>query len=360
MAKKIITFIPGDGIGPEIIDEVIRVLESAGAEIKWDVQCAGEESERLYDSDVNDELLKSIAVNKVALKGPIGTQKGSGHRSTNVFLREHFATYAGVRPVMSFSGLSGNVVHSDVDLVVIRENLGGLYSGIEFARGERETAWFRLDVKRWTGREIPNDSAIAVRPISFKQTKDIVHFAFRYAKDNERKRVTVVHKANILKVTDGLFLDTAREVALEYPEIDLDDMIVDNCAMQLAKNPGQFDVLVCPNLYGDIISDLSLGLIGGLGLGGGANIGKKVAIFEAVHGTAPDISGQNRANPIAMLLSACMLLRYIGQREVGDTIEKAVREVVKEGKHLTADIAKARTRPVGTKEFANAVIEKLK
>ncbi len=311
-----ITLIPGDGIGPEVCNVVKKVIKEAGLSINWEQVNAGARVMEESGTPLPDKVIKSIQKNKIALKGPITTPVGSGFRSVNVAMRKKLDLYVNLRPVRSFAGY--NTDFKNIDLLIFRENTEGLYSGIEHMVGR--------------------DAAESIKVITRKATKRIVMAAFEYARREKRKRVTVVHKANIMKMSDGLFLETARDIAENYPDITFDDRIIDNMCMQLVQYPEDYDVLVMPNFYGDIISDLCSGLIGGLGLTAGANIGDKIAIFEAVHGSAPDIAGKNLANPIALLLSAVLMLRHINEPEVADKIELAVHKTLAEGSTLTVDL----------------------
>ncbi|HBT51095.1 MAG TPA: NAD-dependent isocitrate dehydrogenase [Petrotoga sp.] len=310
-----VTLIPGDGIGPEITSVVVEIFEHLKAPISWEVVDAGEKVIEKYGTPLPNYVIDSIKRNKVALKGPITTPIGKGFRSVNVTLREKLNLYANLRPIKSLAGL--NTKYNNVDLVVVRENTEGLYKGIEF----------KID-----------NAACAVRVITKNASEKIAQFAFKYAKENNRNKVTAVHKANILKITDGLFLECTRKVASEFPDIEYEEKIVDNMSMQLVLNPEKYDVIVAPNLYGDILSDLAAGLIGGLGLAPGANIGEDVAIFEAVHGSAPDIANKGIANPIALLRSSIMLLDYLKLNELAKKLEDAISSTVKDINSLTPDL----------------------
>ncbi len=310
-----VTLIPGDGIGPEITSVVVEIFEHMNVPISWDLVEAGEKVIEKYGTPLPDYVIDSIKKNKVALKGPITTPIGKGFRSVNVTLRERLNLYANLRPIKSLEGL--NSKYNNVDLVVVRENTEGLYKGIEY----------KID-----------DTACAVRVITKNASENIAYFVFKYAKENKRKKVTAVHKANILKITDGLFLESIRKVASEYPEIEYEEKIVDNMSMQLVLNPEKYDVIVAPNLYGDILSDLAAGLIGGLGLAPAANIGEDAAIFEAVHGSAPDIANKGIANPIALLSSSIMLLDYLKLNELAKKLENAISATVKDIEVLTPDL----------------------
>ena len=328
-----VTLIPGDGIGPEITNAVTTILEKAGAQIEWDVQTAGTDVIEAEGSPLPDRVIESIKKNKVALKAPVTTPIGKGFRSVNVALRKSLDLYSNLRPCKNIEGIKTR--YDNVDLVIVRENTEDLYAGIE--------------------RQVDEDTAESIKIITRKASIRIAEFAFDYAVKNNRKLVTVVTKANICKLSDGLFLNCAREVAQKYPQIQFKEILVDNLCMQLVQNPEQFDVLVLPNLYGDIVSDLCAGLVGGLGVAQGANIGLNAAVFEPVHGSAPDIKGQNKANPTALLLSAIEMLKYIEQRDIAEKIEKALFKTIKEGTSLTYDLGGTST----TTEFTNAIIKNL-
>ena len=328
-----VTLIPGDGIGPEITESVVEILKAAGAEIEWEIQTAGADVAEVEGSPLPDRVIASIKKNKVALKAPVTTPIGKGFRSVNVALRKSLDLYSNLRPCKNIDGVKTRF--DNVDLVIVRENTEDLYAGIE--------------------RQIDADSAESIKIITRKASTRIVEFAFDYAVKNNRKLVTAVSKANICKLSDGLFLECAREVAKKYPQIEYKEILVDNLCMQLVQKPEQFDVLVLPNLYGDIVSDLCAGLIGGLGVAQGANIGLEAAVFEPVHGSAPDIKGQNKANPTALLLSAIEMLKYIEQRTVAEKVEKALFKTLKEQKVVTADLNGTAT----TKEFTAEIIKNL-
>jgi len=351
-----VTFIPGDGIGPEVAEATRRVLEATGVKFQWDTVIIGSQAQDKFGTPLPDQALQSIKKNKVALKGPVTTPIGSGFRSVNVALRQTLDLYACLRPYKVYPGV--RTPFRDVDIVVVRENTEDLYAGVEFARGDSETTQLLDLVQHSTGKEIRKDSAVSLKVISQAASRRIVKFAFEYARRNGRKRVTAVHKANILKFSDGLFLETAREVAKEYNDIEFGDMLVDAACMELVRKPRMFDVLVLPNLYGDIISDLCAGLVGGMGLAPGANIGDEVAIFEPTHGSAPKYAGQNKVNPMAMMLSGVMMLRHMEEKDAADKLESAIAEVIAEGKSLTYDLRP--DNPVGTSQVADAVIMKLR
>jgi len=354
-----ITLIPGDGIGPEVIEAAKRVLEATGVIFRWDLAHAGGSAQDTFGTPLPDSVLESIRKNKVALKGPITTPVGSGFRSVNVALRRGLDLYACVRPCKSYPGVLSPF--KDVDIVVIRENTEDLYSGIEFERGTPEALELLKLVSETKGDVAGEDSGISLKIISETGSRRIVRFAFDYARANQRKKVTAVHKANIMKFSDGLFLAVAREVARDYNDIEFDDVIVDNLCMQLVRHPLRFDVLVLPNLYGDIISDLCAGLVGGLGVAPGANVGDNIAVFEPTHGSAPKYTGQNKVNPVSAMLSGVMMLRHLRETEAADRLEKAVAEVIAEGKSVTYDLKPdvADSQAAGTSQVADAVIEKL-
>ncbi|MFH1578238.1 MAG: isocitrate/isopropylmalate dehydrogenase family protein [Candidatus Omnitrophota bacterium] len=355
-----VTLIPGDGIGPEVSLAAKKCIEATGVEIKWEEVIAGQDAVEIYGQLLPDATLASIARNKVAIKGPIITPVGEGFRSVNVAIRQSLNLYACVRPAISYPGLK--CAAKDIDLVIIRENTEDLYSGIEFEIAKLETKKLIEMVKQATGKEILPDSAISLKPISATASERIVRFAFEYALKNKRKKVTAVHKANIMKFSDGLFLNVARGISKEYAgRIIFEDRIVDNMAMQLVQKPQNYDVLVLPNLYGDIISDLAAGLVGGLGVAPGANIGNGIAVFEAVHGAAPKYKGKNKVNPAAMILSGCMMLRYLGEEAAAKKLEAALIQIIAEGKYVTYDLKPDRNDPtaVGTQEMAEAIIQQM-
>lgn len=356
-----ITLIPGDGIGPEVAEAAKRCIEATGVDIQWEEVIAGERALKEGKDILPQKVLDSIKKNKVALKGPITTPIATGFRSVNVAIRQALDLYACVRPAKSYAGVKSN--YKDIDLLVVRENSEDLYAGIEFEEGKRETKDIIKEIEKHTKKTIRKDSGISIKPISIYASERIVRFAFEYALKLGRKKVTVVTKANIMKFTDGLFLKTAREVAQRYDgKIAFEEALVDNMAMQLVQKPHNYDVLVLPNLYGDIISDLCAGLVGGLGVAPGANIGEEIAVFEAVHGSAPKYAGKNRVNPTAMILSGVLLLRHINEEKAADKLEAAVKQVLAEGKFVTYDLKPHRDDPtaVGTKEMADAIIAKIK
>jgi isocitrate dehydrogenase (NAD+) len=332
--KHTITLIPGDGIGPEIVAATVRVIEATGVDIQWETQILGAQALEKYGNTLPDESIEAMRRNKVSLKGPITTPIGKGFTSVNVGLRKALDLYANVRPVKALPNVKAR--YPELDLVIVRENTEDLYAGLEHV--------------------VVPGVVESIKIITEKASTRIAQYAFEYARDNGRKKVTAVHKANIMKLSDGLFLDCFYKVAKEFTDIQAEDKIIDNCCMQLVMRPEQFDVLVLENLYGDIVSDLCAGLIGGLGLAPGANIGELGAVFEAVHGSAPDIAGQGIANPTALMLSAIQMLRYIDERDAADRFEKALLGVFEEGKAITKDLGgNARTN-----EFARAIEEKIK
>ncbi len=355
-----ITLIPGDGIGPEISDAMRKVVEATGVKINWEIQDAGEEVYLKEGNPLPDRVLESIKKNKIAIKGPITTPVGTGFRSVNVTLRQALDLYACVRPCKSFKG--AKTKYENIDLVIVRENTEDLYAGIEFKKGESDTLELIDFIESKAGKKIRKDSGISIKPISVFGTERIVRFAFEYARKNGRKKVTAVHKANIMKFSDGLFLEVARDVATRYPDIEFEDKIVDNMCMQLVQKPELYDVLVLPNLYGDIISDLAAGLIGGLGLAPGANIGDEYAVFEPTHGSAPKYKGLNKVNPFAIILSAVMMLRHLGEFDAAAKIENAIAQIIEEGKFVTYDMKSSddSNPPVGTQEVAEALAKEIK
>ena len=355
-----ITLIPGDGTGPEITQATVKVVEATGVDIEWDEQNAGADIYEEEGTVLPDRVLASLKENKVGIKGPITTPVGTGFRSVNVALRKHFDLYACIRPCKSYVGVRSK--YEDIDLIVVRENTEDLYAGIEFQYGEPRTADLIGYITGISDSKIRPDSGISIKPISVSGSERIIRAAFDYAVKNGRKKVTGVHKANIMKYTDGLFLDVFRNVAKDYPDIEAEDRIVDNMCMQLVQKPELYDVMVLPNLYGDIVSDLAAGLVGGLGVAPGGNIGDDMALFEPTHGSAPKYKGQDKVNPTAMMLSAVMMLRYIGEVKRGDILEKAIADNIAEGKEVTYDLKQDRNDPtaVGTDRFADAIVEKIK
>jgi isocitrate dehydrogenase (NAD+) len=355
-----VTLVPGDGTGPEITEATCRVLEATGVQFEWDVRLAGAETLEKYGTVLPDDVIESIKRTRVGLKGPITTPSGKGQRSANVTLRKKLDLYANLRPAKTYRGLRSR--YENIDLVIVRENTEDLYAGIEFQRGTAEQEELLELIERVSGNRFDRDAAMSIKYISVAATRRIVKFAFNYARMNCRRKVTAVHKANIMRVSDGLFLATAHEVAKEYPDIQYEDRIVDNMCMQLVQKPELYDVLVLPNLYGDIISDLSAGLIGGLGVAPGANIGDDCAVFEPVHGSAPKYAGLNKVNPMAMMFSGVMMLRHLGEREAAARLEQALTQVIAEGKFVTYDLKPRPDDPtaVGTSDVADAIIARLK
>jgi len=358
MAHRV-TLIPGDGTGPELTEATRRVLEATGVEIEWEVQHAGVEVMESAGTPLPDETLASIKRNRVALKGPITTPIGTGFRSVNVALRHELGLYACVRPCKSYPGVRSR--YTEVDLVLVRENTEDLYAGIEYESGSEDARAVIATLNRLQKRQIRASSGISIKPISPEASERIIRFAFDFARTHGRRRVSCVTKANIMKFTDGLFLSVFREVAHGYPDIEPWENLVDAVCMGLVQRPEEFDVLVLPNLYGDIVSDLTAGLVGGLGVAPGANIGHEAAVFEATHGSAPKYKGLNKVNPTAMILSGKLMLEYLGERDAARRLEAAVAAVIAEGKHVTYDMKPDRNDPtaVGTAEYADAIIETL-
>ena len=360
MAHKV-TLIPGDGIGPEVSDAARRCIDATGIKFEWEEALAGEIALKEQGSLLPDSTLESIRRNKVALKGPITTPIGTGFRSVNVAIRHALDLYACVRPAKTYAGVKS--LYKDIDLLIVRENSEDLYAGIEFEEGKPETKDLIKRIEEYSKKKIRPDSGISIKPISITATARIVKLAFEYALKFNRKKVTVVTKANIMKFTDGLFLKTAREVARKYEEkVILEEALVDNMAMQLVQKPNNFNILILPNLYGDILSDLCAGLIGGLGIAPGANIGDDMAVLEAVHGSAPKYKGMNKANPTAMILSGVLMLRYLSEDKAADRLESAVKDVIAQGQFVTYDLKPIRDdkSAVGTKEMADAIIKRIK
>ena len=354
--KHRITLIPGDGTGPELTAAAKKVIDATGVDIEWEIHDAGMDVMEKYNTPLPEHVLESIRRNKVALKGPITTPIGTGFRSVNVALRHALNLYACVRPCKSYPGVRSR--YENIDLVIIRENTEDLYAGVEFDLNTPEAEQI---IKMGAGK-IRRDAAISIKPISVTGSRQIIKFAFEYAVKNGRKKVSAVAKANIMKFTDGLFFKVGREVAKEYEDrIAYEEVLVDNMCMQLVQKPENYDVLVLPNLYGDILSDLCAGLVGGLGVAPGANIGDGIAVFEPTHGSAPKYKGMNKVNPTALILSGMMMLRYIGEKEAADRLERAVASVIAEGKDVTYDMKADRNDPtaVGTMEMAEAIIKKL-
>jgi isocitrate dehydrogenase (NAD+) len=354
-----VTLIPGDGTGPELTEAARRVLEATGVAFEWDVRQAGVDVMEQEGTPLPEATLASIKENRVALKGPITTPIGTGFRSVNVALRHDLGLYACLRPCKSYVGVRSRYEH--VDLVIVRENTEDLYAGIEYEAGTDAAHQVIATLNTMQPRQISATSGISIKPISPEATERIARYAFDYAREHKRKRVSCVTKANIMKFTDGLFLSVFREVAKDYPEIEPRENLVDAVCMGLVQRPEEFDVLVLPNLYGDIVSDLTAGLVGGLGVAPGANIGTEAAVFEATHGSAPKYKGLNRVNPTAMILSGKLMLDHLGEREAAAHLEQAVAAVIAEGENVTYDLKLNRDDPtaVGTAEYADAIIEKL-
>ena len=346
-----ITLIPGDGIGPEVSEATRVVLEATGVAFEWDVQEAGSAVMEREGTPLPDRVLDSIRRTRTAIKGPITTPVGTGFRSVNVALRQDLDLFAAVRPSRSLPGIRSR--YEGLDLIVVRENTEDLYAGIEFQQGSPQTAALREELRRDAAYELREDAGVTIKPISVTGTQRIVRFAFDHARRNGRHKVTLGHKANIMKFSDGVFLRTAAAEATAYPEIEFEPMQVDELAMRLAWDPNQFDVLLLPNLYGDIVSDLCAGLTGGLGLASGANLGWEYALFEPVHGSAPDIAAKGLADPVAMILSAVMLLRHVAERAAADAVEAAVFRVLEERRTVTADLGGT----ASTMEMAGAIAD---
>jgi len=360
MGSYAITLITGDGTGPELADAMRRCVDATGVKIDWDVQEAGIDVFEREGDPLPARVIESIKRNKIAIKAPITTPVGKGFRSVNVRLRQELDLYACLRPTKAYQGVRTRF--PEVDLVVVRENTEDLYAGIEFERGVDTTLQLIDTIEGLSGRTIRKDSGVSIKPISEFGTRRIVRFAFEYARKNGRKKVTSVHKANIMKFSDGLWLDVSRQVAAEFPDIEFDDRIVDNMCMQLVQKPELYDVLVLPNLYGDILSDLCAGLVGGLGVAPGGNFGEGgFAVFEATHGSAPKYKGLNKVNPTALILSSVLMLRHIDEREAADRLENAVAAVIAGGKDVTYDLKQDRDDPsaVGTAQMADAIIREI-
>jgi len=359
MAKHTVTLIPGDGIGPEITTAMRRVVEATGIDIEWEIADAGEHVMAEFGTPLPDHVIEAVRKNKVAIKGPVTTPVGTGFRSVNVALRKALDLYVNLRPAFSIPGTGAR--YEDIDMVIVRENTEDLYAGVEFEEGKPETLELIDFVEAKGAGTIRRDSGISLKPISITGSERIVRYAFEYALANDRKKVTAVHKANILKYSDGLYLDVARRVAAEYEgRVGFEDKIVDMTCMGLVLYPENFDVLVLPNLYGDIISDLAAGLIGGLGMAPGANIGADCAVFEPVHGSAPKYTGKDMANPTAEILTAVLMLQHLGEREAAEKVLAGVRSVLAAGTHVTYDIKRTNTGStdgsVGTQAYADAII----
>jgi isocitrate dehydrogenase (NAD+) len=353
-----VTFIPGDGTGPELAEATRRVLEATGVSFTWDRREAGVDEYEANGNPFPDETLDSIRRTGVGIKGPTTTPVGSGFRSVNVLLRKELDLYACIRPCKAYEGVRTRF--PETDIVIVRENTEDLYAGIEFERGTADNAELRAALAK-LGATVRDDAGISIKPISVFGSDRIVRAAFEYAKANGRRKVTAAHKANIMKFSDGLFLEVARSVAEDYPEIEFEDRIIDNLCNQLVSRPEEYDVIVLPNLYGDIVSDLGAGMIGGLGLAPGGNIGTQAAMFEATHGSAPKYKGQNRVNPTALMLSGMLMLRHLDENEAADRLEGAIAGVIRKGERVTYDLKPTRDDPtaVGTSQFADAVIEEM-
>ena len=355
-----ITLLPGDGIGPEVMQAMRNCVEATGVDIEWEVHQVGEYAIKEHETPIPDEVIESIRRNKVAIKGPITTPIGCGFRSANVFLRQSLNLYACVRPIKNYEGVKS--LFQDVDIIIHRENTEDLYAGVELEVGESATKKLIKQLNSYQKIQIKEDSGISIKSISISATKKIIRAALEYAQDNNRKKVTIVHKANIMKFTDGLFLKTALDVAKDFEgKVIVEDIIIDNLCMQLVQRPQEFDILVLPNLYGDIVSELCAGLVGGIGVTPGVNLGDEIALFESVHGSAPQYAGLNKCNPTATILSAVLMLRYLNEGQAADRLENAVKDVLKEGKYVTFDLKNTKDDPtaVGTQEMAEAICKKM-
>ncbi|MBU2541857.1 MAG: isocitrate/isopropylmalate dehydrogenase family protein [Candidatus Omnitrophica bacterium] len=360
MSTHKVTLIPGDGIGPEVAAAARKCVDATGVKIDWEIKNAGSVTLKEKGEILPQEVLDSIRKNKVALKGPIITPVAGGYRSVNVQLRQKLDLFVCLRPAKAYPGIRS--INPDIDILIFRENTEDLYAGIEFEKGSKEVKGLINLTKKTTGRDIKSDSAISLKPISESASKRLFTFAFEYAIAHKRKKITAVHKANIMKYSDGLFLECGRQIASKYKgKIDFEETIVDNLSMQLVLRPTNFDCLALPNLYGDIISDLCAGLVGGLGVAPGANIGDELALFEPVHGAAPKYTGKNKVNPAATILSAVMMLDYLNEKQASQRLKNALIKVVKEGKSVTYDLKPDRNDPtaVGTSEMAEAIIKEL-
>jgi isocitrate dehydrogenase (NAD+) len=358
MAHRV-TLIPGDGTGPELTEATRRVLEATGVEFDWDVRQAGVEVMEEAGTPLPEETLASVRTNGVALKGPITTPIGTGFRSVNVALRHELELYACLRPCKTYPGVRTR--YSNVDIVVVRENTEDLYAGIEYEAGTDTAEKVIRELNALQPKQIAPGSGISVKPISREASARIIGFAFEYAREHGRRQVAGVTKANIMKFTDGLFLSVFREVASDYPDIEAREVLVDALCMALVQRPEEFDVLVLPNLYGDIVSDVTAGLVGGLGVAPGANMGRDAAVFEATHGSAPKYKGLNKVNPTAMILSGKLMLDHLGEHDAARRLEEAVASVIAKGERVTYDLKPTRDDPtaVGTAEYADAIIERL-
>lgn len=354
-----VTLIPGDGIGPEVAEATRRVLDATGVGFEWETRDAGMIAQERHGDVLPQETLDSVRRNKVGLKGPITTPIGGGFRSVNVGLRQALELYANLRPGKTIKGVQSTF--DDIDLVIVRENMEDTYAGVEFDAGTEPATEVIDAINRLSSKKVPADAAISIKMITPGGSRRIVEYAFEYARANGRKKVTAVHKANIMKFTDGLFLKVAQEVAEQYPDIAFNDRIVDNMCMQLMQKPEEYDVLVMPNLYGDIVSDLVAGMVGGLGVAPSGNIGKDVAVFEPIHGSAPSHAGKNEANPTAMILAGALMLRHLGEQAAAERVEGAVASVIAAGEHVTYDLRADRdpSKAAGTSEMADALIAAL-
>jgi len=353
-----VTFIPGDGTGPELAEATRRALEATGVEFNWDRREAGIDEYEAHGNPFPDATLDSLKRTGVGIKGPTTTPVGSGFRSVNVLLRKELDLFACIRPCKAYAGVRTRF--PETDLVIVRENTEDLYAGIEFERGSDDNASLRERLAE-LGAHVREDAGISIKPISVFGSERIVRAAFDYAIEHGRKRVTAGHKANIMKFSDGLFLEVARRVAEDYPQVEFEDRIIDNLCNQLVTRPEEYDVIVLPNLYGDIVSDLGAGMIGGLGFAGGANIGTHAAVFEATHGSAPKYKGRNRVNPTALMLSGVYMLDHLAEHDAARALETAMASVIRKGDKVTYDLKESRDDPtaVGTSEFADAVIEEM-
>lgn len=354
-----VTLIPGDGIGPEVSDATVRVLDAAGVGIEWEVRQAGMNALESQGDLLPEATLESIRQNRVGLKGPMTTPIGTGFRSVNVGLRQALGLYANLRPGKTMEGVQSTF--DDIDLVVVRENLEGMYSGVEFDAGTPECAEVISAINARSKKQVDPAAAISIKIITAAESRRIATYAFEYARRNNRKKVTAVHKANIMKFTDGLFLREAQAVAAEYPDIEFNDRIIDNMCMQLMQKPQEYDVLVMPNLYGDIVSDLVAGMVGGLGVAPSGNIGPDAAVFEPIHGSAPSHAGKNEANPTAMILSGALMLRHMGEQSAAERVEAAVAGVIRDGVDVTYDLREDRdpAKAATTTRMTDAIIDRL-
>ncbi|MBL8891145.1 MAG: isocitrate/isopropylmalate dehydrogenase family protein [Planctomycetaceae bacterium] len=361
-----VTLIKGDGTGPELAEASRKCIDATGVKINWDVQEAGVDIMATKGTPIPDETIASVRRTKCALKAPITTPVGTGFRSINVYLRQELGLFACIRPCKQYQGVRSFFSHLPVDIVIVRENTEDLYAGVEFEAGKPETQQLIDFINGLPAdRKIKtagNETGVSIKPISISGSERIIRCAFQYARDNGRKKVTAVHKANIMKYSDGLYLAVAERVAKDFPDIEFEERIVDNMCMQLAQKPELYDVLVLPNLYGDIISDLGAGIVGGLGVAPGANLGPNGAVFEATHGSAPKYKGLNKVNPTALILSGMLMLKYLKEDDAAQRLEKAVADVIAEGKYVTYDLKDDRNDPtaVGTQEMADAICRRLR